>query len=119
MSKMTSHEPFGRLQPKLWAKERPGVKTVSLRENDSRPQKVGNRPDLLGCRQRATYRWKALNEGYNFASDRIAIEDLQKKLCALKVPGVLAGGISGLSRGSPGREKPFGCRPRGESQSIL
>jgi len=26
MSKMTSHEPFGHLQPKLWAKEGPGVK---------------------------------------------------------------------------------------------
>jgi hypothetical protein len=38
---------------------------------------------------------------------------------AEKVPGVLAGGISGLPRGSPGREKPFGCQPRGESQSIL
>jgi hypothetical protein len=74
MSKITSHEPFGRLQPKLWAKERPGVKTPSLRENDSRPLKVGNRPDLLGCRQRATYRWKALNEGYNFALDRITIK---------------------------------------------
>jgi hypothetical protein len=86
---------------------------------DSRPLKVGNRPDLLGCRQRATYRWKFLDERYNFASDRIAIGGLQKKLCAFKVPGVLDGGISVLPRGSPGKEKPFGCRPRGESQSIL
>jgi hypothetical protein len=116
---MTSHEPFGRLQPKLWAKERPGVKTASLRENDSRPLKVENRPDLLGCKQRATYRWKALDDGYNVALDCIAIGGLQKKLCALKVSGDLVGGISGLSRGSPGREKPFGHRPRGESESIL
>jgi hypothetical protein len=86
---------------------------------DSRPLKVRNRPDLLGCRRRATYRWKALDEGYNFASDCIAIGGLQKKLCAFKVPEVLAGGILGLPRGSPGREKPFGCRPRGEAQSIL
>jgi hypothetical protein len=68
---------------------------------DSRPLKVGNRPDLLGCRQRATYRWKAFDESYNFALDCIAIEALHKKLCALKVPGVLAGGILGLPRGSP------------------
>jgi hypothetical protein len=66
MSKMASHEPFGCLQPKLWAKERPGVKTASLRENDSGPEKVRNWPDLLGCRQRATYHWKALDKGYNF-----------------------------------------------------
>ncbi len=30
-----------------------------------------------------------------------AIRALHKKLCALKVPGVPVGGISGLSRGSP------------------
>jgi len=29
---------------------------------DSRPEKVGNPPDLLGCRWRATYRWKPLEE---------------------------------------------------------
>ncbi len=53
---------------------------------DSRPLKVRNRPDLLGFRQRATYCWKAFDESYNFALDRIAIEALHKKLCALKVP---------------------------------
>ncbi len=47
---------------------------------DSRPLKVGNRPDSLTCKRRARYRWKALDEGYNFASDRIAIGGLQKKL---------------------------------------
>ncbi len=108
---MTSHEPFRRLQPKLWANERPGVKTASLRENDSRPLKVGNRPDLLGYRKRATYRWKALDKGYNFALDRIAIGGLQKKLYALKVPGVLAGGISGLPRGSPGTKSHLDASP--------
>jgi hypothetical protein len=30
---------------------------------DSRPLKFGNWPDLLGRRQCATYRWKALDEG--------------------------------------------------------
>jgi hypothetical protein len=68
---------------------------------DSRPLKVGNRPEILGCRQRATYRWKAFDESYNFASDHIAIGALHKKLCALKVLGVPAGGISGLPCGSP------------------
>jgi hypothetical protein len=86
---------------------------------DSRPLKVGNWPDLLGFRRRATYRWKALDEGYNFALNRIAIRGLHKKLCALKVPRVPVGGISTLPRGSPGRKKSFGCGPRGESQSIL
>jgi hypothetical protein len=36
---------------------------------DSRPQKVKNRPNFLRCRWRATYRWKALDEVYNFVLD--------------------------------------------------
>jgi hypothetical protein len=67
---------------------------------DSRPLKVGNRPDSLAFRQRATYRWKAFDEGYNFALDRIAIRGLHKKLCAFKVVGVPADTILGLPLGS-------------------
>jgi hypothetical protein len=61
---------------------------------DSRPLKVGNRPDFLTFRQCATYRWKALDEGYNFASDLIEIGGLHRKLCALKVAEVPIVGIS-------------------------
>jgi len=81
---------------------------------DSRPEKVKNRPDLLRCRQRATYRWKVLDESYNLALDRTSIRGLLAKLWGFKVPGLPRG-----SPGSPGRKKPFGCGPRGESQSIL
>jgi len=70
---------------------------------DSRPQKVGNRPDLLSCRGRATYRWKALDESYNFTSDCIAIRGLLAKLWGSKVAGVPFGAISGLPLGSPGK----------------
>jgi hypothetical protein len=89
---------------------------------DSRPEKVGNRPDLLSCRQRATYRWKALDESYKFASDRVAIWGLLAKLCGFKVAGVLASAVSGVPRGSlgsPGTKRPFRCGPRGKVQSIL
>ncbi len=68
---------------------------------DSQPLKVGNRPDFLACRQRATYRWKALEEGYNFALDLIAIRIFHRKLCAFKVVEVPVVAISGLSLGSP------------------
>jgi hypothetical protein len=37
------------------------------RQFDSRPLKVSNHPDFLACRWRVTYRWKVLNEGYNFS----------------------------------------------------
>jgi len=86
---------------------------------DSWPQKVRNRLDLLGYRGHATYCWKALNENYNFALDRIAIRGLLTKLWGSKVARVPTGAISGLPLGSAGKEKPFGCRLRGQPQSIL
>jgi hypothetical protein len=52
---------------------------------DSRPLKVKNQPDFLACRHHVTYRWKAFNEGYNFASNLIIIGGLHRKLCAPKL----------------------------------
>jgi hypothetical protein len=68
---------------------------------DSQPLKVENRPDLLACRWHATYRWKNLDEGYNFALDFISILGLHAKLWAPKVAGVPTLAISGLPLGSP------------------
>jgi hypothetical protein len=52
---------------------------------DVPPLKVKNRPDFLSCRWRATYRWKKINEGYNFASNLISIRGFHTKLWAPKV----------------------------------
>jgi hypothetical protein len=49
----------------------------------------------------ATYCWKALDEGYNFALDFISIQGLHAKLWAPKVVEVPTLAISGLSLGSP------------------
>jgi hypothetical protein len=63
------------------------------------------------CRQRARYRWKALDKGYNFALDLITIEGLHRKLCALKVAKVPSVGISGLSLRSPGTKSHLDVAP--------
>jgi hypothetical protein len=55
-----------------------------------------NRPDLPMCRWRATYCWKDLDEGYNFASDLISIGGFHTKLWDPKVVGVPTFAISGL-----------------------
>ncbi len=68
---------------------------------DSRPLKVANRPNFLVCMRRATYRWKALNEGNNFALDLIAIKRLQAKLWPPKVTKVLNVKIPGHPFESP------------------
>jgi hypothetical protein len=74
---MASHWPFGHLQPKLWAKEGPGVK---LAQFDSRPLKVRNRP-LFGLRiESAIRRWKDLDEGYKFGLDLVAIRLCSREL---------------------------------------
>jgi hypothetical protein len=49
-----------------------------------------------------TYRWKALDESYNFSSNLISIEGLHIKLWGPKVVGVSTLGILGLPFGSPG-----------------
>jgi hypothetical protein len=69
---------------------------------DSQPLKVKNRPDFLTCRWHATYRWKALDKGYNIVLDLILIEGLHTKLWGPKVAKVPILAISGLSLGSPG-----------------
>jgi hypothetical protein len=71
---------------------------------DSRPLKVGNRPDPGGCRWNATHCWKVLNEGYKFASNLVPIRGQGKKLWTPKVPGVQTRTISGLHFGSPGKK---------------
>jgi hypothetical protein len=49
-----------------------------------------------------TYRWKVLEEGYNFALDLISIRGLHTKLWGPKVVGVTNLGISGFPFGNPG-----------------
>jgi hypothetical protein len=81
---------------------------------DSRPLKVGNRtlPDIrFEC---ATWRWKDLDEGYNFGLDLVAIQLCSRELWWFKVLGV----PSGQFRES--REfVPFGCSLRDQPQRII
>jgi hypothetical protein len=69
---------------------------------DSQPLKVKNRP-LPDIRfESATWRWKYLNEGYNFGLDLIAIRLCNRELWLFKVPGVpskqFRDSISGVPR---------------------
>jgi hypothetical protein len=47
---------------------------------NSRPLKVGNRPDFDACRWSVTHCWKALDESYKFALDLTPIKGLSKTL---------------------------------------
>jgi hypothetical protein len=69
---------------------------------DSRPLKVGNRPDPGVCKWSATHHWKDLKESYKFSLDLIPIGGLSKELWTCKVPGIQTETISGLLLGNPG-----------------
>jgi hypothetical protein len=71
---------------------------------DSRPLKVGNRPDPGVCKWSATHCWKDLEESYKFTLDLIPIGGLSKKLWMSKVLEVQTGTVSGLHFGSPGKK---------------
>ncbi len=58
-----------------------------------------------------TYRWKALDENYNFVLDLISIKGLHAKLWHTKVAGVSTLAISGLSLGSLGTKSHLDVCP--------
>jgi hypothetical protein len=70
---------------------------------DSQPLKVGNRlvPDMRSGS--ATWRWKALFEGYKFGLDLVPIGGRREELRSPKVPGVQIGTVPGLHLGVPGK----------------
>jgi hypothetical protein len=81
---------------------------------DSRSLKVENRPVPDVRSRSATWRWKALFEGYKFDSDLILIGGQGEELQSPKVPRVQTGTILGLHFGSPGKKSHSDATPVGE-----
>jgi hypothetical protein len=98
MFNMGLDDPFGHLRHKLWPKE---VKLESQMVVWLPTIKSQELPDFIAFRWHAKYSWKALDKGYNFASNLISIGGLSTKLWAPKVVGVLTLGILELPLGSP------------------
>ncbi len=71
---------------------------------DSRPLKVGNRPLFDVAWRSAKWRWKALEESYNFGLDLTPIGGRSREIWAPKVPGLQLRTILGLLLGSPGKK---------------
>jgi len=115
MSKIDSHEPFEHLQPKLWAKEGPGVKLAIWLS----PTKSGE----------STSSWR-LQKGCNKALES-SRRELQLWFRPHSNQRLELGDMSAQSPESPtqdnfgtppweSREKvPFGCGSRGVTQKIL
>jgi hypothetical protein len=89
-----SHDSFEYLQYKSWPKE----VLESKYQFDFQPLKVWNCFELHTCKWHATYHWKSLDEGYNFALNLTSSASLHKKLWAFKAMRVP---ISGLPMWNP------------------
>jgi hypothetical protein len=83
------------------------------------PKKSGINPIYLNAGGVRHTVGKLLTRATTLLQNRIMIRGLLAKLWGSKVAGVPFGAILGLPFGSPGREKPFGCRLRGRPQNIL
>jgi len=97
MFKVDSHCSFGHLKHKLWPKEGPGVKLPIWF-----PTKKSRESTQLICLQTTcNILLETLDEGYNFALNRISIRGLLTKLWGSKVAGIPTWAISRLPLGSP------------------
>jgi len=85
---------------------------------DSRPLKVGNRPDINVCRRSATWRWKDFEESYKIFLDLIPIRGLSKKLWMPKVLGVQPRIVPRLLLGSLGKKCHSDVAPVGSCRKY-
>jgi hypothetical protein len=96
---MASHWQFGHLQPKLWAKEGPGVKlAVWLPTTKSRESTSSRRP-IWACDMALERSRRGLHLWFRPRCD----PTLQSGVIAVQSSGSPAGTISGLHFGSPGK----------------
>jgi hypothetical protein len=104
-SKLASHWPFGHLQPKLWAKEGPGVKlAVWLPTTKGRESTSSWRPVIV-CDMALESSWGELQHWFRPRSNRT----WQSGDMSSQSPGTPTGTVSGLQLGSPGEKEPLGC----------
>jgi hypothetical protein len=115
MSKMASHESFGHLQLKLWAKERPGVKlavwlpTTKSRESTRSQRALGECDTALESSQQELQHWFRPRLDRRLGRGAMTVQSLgSPNLDSFRTP-------LWESRD----KKPFRCSFRGVTQSIL
>jgi hypothetical protein len=115
MSKMASHEPFGHLQHKLWAKERPGVKlTIWLPTTKSRESTFSRCP-ILECDMALESSRGELQLWFRPCCDSI----LQLGDMNCQSSGIPTRDSFGIPTWESWEKEPFECSLSGELQRIL
>jgi len=99
ISKMALHWPFGHLQPKLWAKERPGVKLAVWIPTTKSRELTSSRPCLEECNTTLESSQRELQLGFRSCFDPSS----GRGVMAVQSSGSPAGTVSGLHFGSPNK----------------
>jgi len=96
---MASHWPFGHLQPKLWAKEGPGVKLAVWLPTIKSQESTSSRCRLEECDTALESSWRELQLWFRTRPDL----SLGRGAMAVQSPRSPAGTVSGLHFGSPNK----------------
>jgi hypothetical protein len=115
MSKMTSHEPFGHLKPKLWAKERSGVKLLVWLPTTKSWESTSSRCLQKECNRELKRSRGELQLWFRPHSDR----RLEPGDMSSQSPKSPTWGSFGTPPWESREKMPFRCGSREELQRIL
>jgi len=115
---MPSHWSFEHLQPKLWAKEGPGVKLVVWLPTTKSRESTSSRPPNWEYEMSLERSRRGLQLWFRL----VAIGPRNRELWAPKVPGLQPGQFRdnfGIPTWESQEKEPFGCSLGGVTQRIL
>jgi len=112
---MASHEPFGHLQPKLWAKEGLGIKLAVWLPTIKSQESTSSRHPILECNMQLKSSRGELQLWFRPCLDRT----LQSRVMSSQSPGTPTRDSFGTPPWESREKEPFGCSLGGELQRIL
>jgi hypothetical protein len=115
MSKMALHEPFGHLQPKLWAKEGPGIKLAVWLPTTKSRESTSFWHTLTKCDMTLESYWGELQLWFRPHPD----QRLGRGATKSQSPRTPTRDSFGTPPWESREKKSFGCSLGGEVQNIL
>jgi len=112
---MALHEPFGHLQPKLWAKEGSGVKLVVWLPTTKSRESTSSQRLQMDCDRALESSQGELQLWFRPHSNRRS----EPGVVSVQSPGSLTRDSFGTPLWESRENVPFGCSSRGELQRIL
>jgi hypothetical protein len=103
ISKMASHQPFGHLSPKLWAKEGPGVKLAVWLPTTKSRESTSSRPPNEECDTSLKRSWRGLQVWFRPRCDQTWKSGVMSAQSPETPPGTNSGQFRDSNLGVPGK----------------